>query len=107
MSVARPTRRPALAAGGEVEEAAAEEEVGARAEGRRGAAGGHAAALGGGEVDAVGVQRARAGEAVVLVDVQVAAALGEELLHPVELGGVFGEVGLQVQARLAGAAARR
>ena len=81
-----------------VEEPAAQEEVGAGAEGEVGAALGEPPAHLLVEVDAVGEGAARAHQAGPLVDLQVVAAAREELGHPVELAGVLGEVGLQPEA---------
>ena len=48
---------------------------------------------------AVGQHRALVQQASALVDVQIAARLGEELGHPGDLGAVLGHMGLHVQAR--------
>lgn len=83
-----------------VEQAAAEEHVGAGAEGDVGAALGQPATHLLVEVDAVGEGAARADQPGLLIDFEIVAALGEQFGHPVEFAGVLGEVGLQPQARV-------
>ena len=46
----------------------------------------------------MGEHRARPEQAVVVVDVQVAAALGEQLLYPLDFLEVLRQVGVQVYA---------
>ena len=70
---------------GPAEQAAAEEQVGAGAEGDLRAVRVQPRAVGIVEPDAVGQHRARVQQAVALVDVEVAARLGEQLGHPAHL----------------------
>ncbi len=84
----------------QIEQAAAQEQVGGGAEGHRRAGFAEALAFVVAQVHAVGEHRARADQAVVVVDVQVALALGEQLAHPFDLLAVLGEVGMHVEVRV-------
>ncbi len=78
----------------EGEEAAAQVEVGGRTvcDGRAGA--GTVVAFGGGEVDAVRQDGTGAEQTVVVVDVEVAVAVGEEGADPGDLVAVLRDVGV-------------
>ncbi|MNT48748.1 hypothetical protein D3C72_1855450 [compost metagenome] len=66
----------------------------------RGAAVGQAPAVVLVQVDGVAVHRARAQQAVAVVDVQVAACIREQLRHPFDLVAVLGDVGLDKGVRV-------
>lgn len=78
------------------EQAAAQEQVRRRAMGQRGAGLVAQRKVLFRQVDAVPVDRPRADDARVGVDVQVATALGEQRHHPVDLGQVLAQVRLHV-----------
>ena len=84
----------------QVEQAAAQKQVGGRAEGHRRAGFGQALALVVAQVHAMGEHRARANQLVVVVYVEVALALGEQCLDPLDLLAVLGQVGVHVQIRV-------
>ena len=88
MSVPRPDpyRPLGLDHAVEIERAAAQEEVGGRAVGDGGTAGVQALQLRLLEPDAVAEHGARPAQAVVIVDVEIAAPVGEQLLDPGDLG---------------------
>ena len=78
--------------------AAAEEEIAVRAMCDRGAARRHAVPCPFGQMDAMGEQRARPAQTVVLVYRQIIVAVRERLRRGGDLVGVLGEVGLHRQA---------
>ena len=84
----------------QVEQAAAEEQVGGRAEGHGRAGFGEALALVVAQVHAMGEHRARADQLVVVVDIEIALALGEQFLDPLDLLAVLGQVGVHIQVRV-------
>src|SRR4030095_10947874 len=82
----------------QVEEAAAEKEVRRRAERHRGSRGCHSRAVPRRAGDAVRVDAALAQEAVVILDIEVAAAPWKELRDPRHLVAILRNVRLQVDA---------
>lgn len=83
---------------GQVEQAAAEEQVGGGAEGHGRAGFGQALALFVAQVYAVGKHRALAQQLEVIVDVQITLLLGEQRLDPVDFLEVFRQVRVHVHA---------
>nr|GEU28080.1 hypothetical protein [Tanacetum cinerariifolium] len=81
----------------EVEQAAAQEQVGRGADGRRRPRFRHAPAVLLVEPDAVAVHGARTQHAVAVVHVDIAARLREQLAHPGAFGFVFRHVGLDIR----------
>ena len=86
----------------QIEQAAAEEQVGRGAEGHGRAGLAEAFAFVITEVDAVGEDRARADQTVMVVDVQVTLTLGEQLLDPLHFLLVLGNVRVHVQVGVFG-----
>src|SRR4051812_48631746 len=84
----------------EIEEAAAEEEVGGRAESRGGTRLRESLAVGVVEVDAMRVHRAFAQQPVAIVDVEVAARTGEETPGPLHFLAVPRHVRLDERGRV-------
>lgn len=84
----------------EIEQSAAQEQVGGSADGRRRAAVGHVGAVAVVEPDAVAVHGARAQQADPVVDVEVAARLREQALDPGALVLVLRHVGLHEGVRV-------
>ena len=84
----------------QVEQAAAEEQVGGGAEGHGRASFGQALALVVAQVHAVGEYRALAQQLEVVIDVQVTLLLREQRLDPVDFLEVFRQVRVHVHARV-------
>ncbi|RMU55545.1 hypothetical protein ALP26_05387 [Pseudomonas savastanoi pv. glycinea] len=82
----------------QVEQAAAQKQVGGRAEGNRRTGLRQSCALFVAQVHAMGEHRALAEQVEVIVYIQVMLALGEQRLDPLDLLKVFADVGLHVQA---------
>ena len=86
-----------LAHAGEIEQAGAEKQVRGRAEHRRRPARRQGAAFALGQMDAMAEHRLGSHEAVALVDLGIVLRPGKRLAHEGDLGGVLGQMRLDVQ----------